>query len=254
MSKDHVNIITTVYSGITDAAEMEQYVRDRVSQGRDSDIYAVPNIPDAVYNKGTDAADAIQTAIDKHALNPSIPNTKTIKNKIALAVKWLDGLVLLVVPIANSETNCSTLEEAATNITIIGFTPEKLYYSKKGTPDTINFTAEYVGNGIIEIEIIMPDDFKPTTITVVAVAVPPVTNPPTALPSVKLIGAQVQIKAKVFVESFTKTITGKGKSLKLYAMDSCPSWIIYMYCQNGNMQISLLSAGVRVNLINPTAF
>jgi hypothetical protein len=249
MASETVDILRTDYSEITDPTEMIQYVTNRVNAGKNSVLYAIPNIGAAVYNAGTSAAAAIQTAIDKYGLAPTKGNAGIIKNKVALAIKWLDSLVALVVPIANDPANCDTRDEAATNISIIGFTPEKLFFSSKGTPQTMKFTATYVGGGIVELDIIMPPDFNPTTITVVAVAIPPVTDPPTPLPKVSLVNGQVLITAKVFVASFTKTITGKGKSLKLSKMDTCANWNIYMYCQHGNTQISLLSVAVPVSLL-----
>jgi hypothetical protein len=251
MELETVNVLRTDYSEITDALEMKQFVLNRVNAGKASALYAIPNITAAVYNAGIFAADAIQAAIDFYVLFPTKGNAGTIKDKVALAIKWLDSLVAVVVPIANDPANCATREAAATNISIIGFAPEKLFFSSKGTPPTMVFTATYVGDGIVEIDIIMPPDFNPTTITIVAVAIPPVTNPATPPPIVSLENGQVLITAKVFVASFTKTITGKGKSLKLLKMNTCTNWNIYMYCQHGNTQISLLSAPVPVSLLTP---
>jgi hypothetical protein len=251
MAFDEVGVITTDYSLIKEGSVMKQYVNNRVAAGRASVIYAVPHILDAYYTDGTDAARAIQDAIDAWVLAPTHGNLNTIHDKVALACKWLDGLVELVIPIANAEANATTREEASTNIDIIGLTPEKLTQSSKGTPETTTFTADYVGGGIIELDITNGPTYDPTVKIVIAVAMPPVTVPPTPDPVVALVNGQVGISSTVPVQSFTKTITGKGKSAKLYTMGGSPKWKLYIYTMNGNKLISLLSAPVPVTIFEP---
>jgi hypothetical protein len=246
-----VGVITTEYSKITDPAELKQYILDRVSQGSGSTMFGGTNIPAAEYADGTTAAGAIGTAITNRSANPSIPNKRAVIDKMALGVEYLDGLATLAIPIANLPANATTREEAATNITVIGFTPEKLTASSHGIPATATFTAIYVGNGIIELEITNGADFEPAAINVVAVALPPVTIPATPPPVVTLSNGQIQVTSKVSVPIITKTVTGKGRGLKLSSMDSNPSWLIYIYSMNGNKLISLISVGVTVNLYTP---
>jgi hypothetical protein len=252
MAFDLVGVITTDYSEIKNGTEMKNYVNNRISRGRASVIYAVPLILDAYYIAGTAAANAIQAAIDVWEGAPSHANLNIIHDKVALACKWLDGLVELVIPIANAEANATTREEASTNIDIIGFTPEKLIQTSKGIPDTATFTATKQGDDSIEIAITNGPTFNSSVIIVIAVAEPAVTVPPTPSPVVSLVNGQVGISSTVPVKSFTKTITGKGKSAKLLAMGGSAKWKLYIYSMNGNKLISLLSAPVTVTIFDPT--
>src|SRR5665213_462921 len=186
-----VGIITTDYSKISDPAELKQYILDRVSQGSGSIMFGGINIPPAEYLAGTSAAGAIGTAITNRSGNPSIPNKRAVIDKMALGVEYLDGLAALTIPIANLPANATSREEAATNITVIGFTPEKLTSSSHGIPPTATFTATYVGNGIIDIEITNGVDFEPVAVNIVAVALPPITNPVTPPPVITLINGQI---------------------------------------------------------------
>lgn len=251
MAIQPVGIITTDYTDITNGADKKQYVLDRIAQGTGSTIYVAPNIPAAVYTAGNGVATAIGTAVTNHGLVNTPANARIIKDKVALADEWLDSLVALVIPIANAPANASTREEAATNIVIIGFTPEKLTQASKGAPEKAVFTATYEGGGTIALDITNGVDFDPATMTVVAIGVPPVTTPPTPAPVITLTGAQLLVTSKVSVPVLTKTFSGRGKGAKLEGMDFYPNWIIVIFSQNGNKQISLISAAVPVNLFTP---
>ncbi len=252
MALKKVNGNSTEYSLITDPAEMRQYVIDRGNAASSSTLYGTPAIAASVYTAGTSAATAIQTAITAHTAAPTLANKDIVKAKMALGVLWLDSLLALVVPIANSPTNCTTREEAAVNIEIAGFTAEKLNKNSKGKPDMALFTATYVGNGVIDIDITNGDEFNPANVIIIAVAVPPVTVPPTPPPIVSLKDGQVAVTSKVYVPVVTKTMSGKGTSAKLVDMAGSPSWMIYIYSMNGNKLISMLSSAGPVNLVTPT--
>lgn len=251
MALQYVYIKRTIYSDITDGATMRQYVLDRISNSASSLLYGVPAIATGVYTAGTAVAAAIQTAITNYGLNETKVNFDIIKAKIALAIIWLDSLTMLVEPIANNPLNCSTREEAAINIEIAGFKAEKLIAGSKGVPDTALFTAEYVGNGIIDVDIANGADFNPTNVIIIAISIPPITTPPTPLPTITLVNGQAIVVSKAGVTVISKTLSGKGRTVKLYGMDTCSSWMIYIYCMNGNKLISLLSTTVPVNLIAP---
>ncbi len=251
MANQIVGINRNGYSDITDPLKMKQYVYNRLSHCSGSVLYEAPNIPVLKYDEGTEIMDAIQTSINNHNDKPTIANASAIKLRVAAAVLYLDSLAALVIPIANDPTNSTSRTIAALNITISGFTHEKLDYGKHGTPEQATFTATYVGGGVIEINITNGTGFSAVGIIIIAVGIPPVTTPPTPLPIVIINNGQVEVSSKVAVPMVSKTMTGKGQSAKLYNMGRCAGWNIYIYSMNGNKLISVLSMPVPVIVFTP---
>ena len=79
---------------------------------------------------------------------------------------------------------------------------------------------------------------------------PPVTDPATKKPILKITDGQVSVTSKVAVRVVVKTISGKRKSLKLSRMNTHPSFNVCVFCQNGNDQISELSNVALVELLD----
>lgn len=215
----------------------------------ESVLYAVPNIHGTVYVDGLDATDALALAIKNYNKNKNTDNLNIVKDKMALLVLWLTIFSKLVVKIANDEANCTTREEASTNIGLSGFEPHKLSQAKKGNPDDPIITAYYAGDGIIEIKVVNGKSFDASSITVIAVEVPPVKDPVTPLPKISIEDNQVTVTSKVAVKVVTKTISGKERIMKLNKMNTHAAFNVCIFCQNGNQQISKLSNVVLVEIM-----
>ena len=112
---------------------------------------------------------------------------KQIINGVEFFIKWLIIYTSKVEPIANADANRTTRKEAFLNIILSGLMPQKLGRSDKGNPETPVITASYVGDGIIEIEITNGKEFDPSSITIIAIEVPPVTDPATKKPILKIL-------------------------------------------------------------------
>jgi len=245
-----VKVKITEFTDETNAEVLNQYLWDCLTDGMGSTLYGSPAILAAFYTAGNDAYDALALAITNYEDNQNPTNNGIVKDKMALVVLWLRGYASQVQVIANLPINCTTREEAATNIRLSHLTPQELASTAKGNPATPEFTAS-IANGVISIKITNIHTYKPTNIIFVVTAVPPVTTPATPNPVVVLdkANAQVSIVSKVAVQAVVKSISGKGTSAKIANMNTSPSYNIQAYAQNGNKQISDLSAPVLVTII-----
>src|ERR1039458_2647769 len=246
-----VKVMTSDYTLERVAQTLLDYGVKCVNEGWVSDLFPYTTLFRSVYTDGNDALDALEYAIEYHKKIPLPVNLKIVKDKMALVIKWLRVYTSKVEPIANDDANRTTRQEAYTNILLSGLKPQKLLRSDKGNPETAVITASYIGKGIIEVIITNGKDFDPSSITIIAIEVSPITEPATKKPVVKIIDGQVSVTSKVAVRVVVKTITGKRKSLKLTQMNTHPSFNVCVFCQNGNDQISDLSNVVLVELIDP---
>src|SRR5665213_2235494 len=246
-----VPILITVFTNETNAKTLRDYIKNCIDKGSAADLFKDPKITTAFYALGTTAYTALRDAITAHDENNSTDNENIVKDKMALAVLWLRGYATQVQAISNLPLNCTTREEAATNIGLSNLTAQKLTSSSKGDPETAVITATYLGGGIIEIIITDGVTFEAGSINVVAVGVPPITDPATPNPVISLLNGQITVTSKVGVQMTTKSLLGKGKKIKISGMNTCPSYLVGLYSQNGNKQISELSNIVLETLITP---
>jgi len=247
-----VTVIITIFTRETNHFKLRDYIKNCIATGSIADLFKDPKILAAFYAAGTFAYNALKGAIDVWELDQTEDNLKIVKDKMALAVIWLRGYASQVQVIANDPANCTTREEAATNIALSFLKAQKLTKTKKGNPDSPAFSAS-ITNGVINIKITNGPAYKPTTINFIAVPVPPVTVPATPLPVVTLDRAngQVSVASKVGIKTVTKSVSGKGQSAKIANMNYSPSYNLYSYAMNGNKQISDLSAPILVTIIDP---
>ena len=245
-----VKVIITIFTTETNAEVLRDYLWDCLTMGMAAVLFENPHILTAFYTAGNDAYDALALAISNWETSPTTNNKNIVKDKMKLVVIWLRGYASQVQTIANDTTNTTTREEARTNIGLSFLTAQELTPAKKGNPATPEFTAS-ITNGVISINITNGPAYKPTNIIVVVTAVPPVTSPATPNPVVTLdkSNAQVSVTSKVAVQAVVKSISGKGTSLKIANMNTSPSYNIQAYAQNGNKQISNLSAPVLVTIV-----
>jgi hypothetical protein len=237
----YVYAITSIYRDETNAGILKKYMTDSIAMGSVAALFKDPNILAAYYGTGTLAANAIGTAQTAYSLAPTKGNLGTVKDKMALGVKWLDGYVGQVEVISNSDTNRTTELEAETNIKNSFLTPFKMVSGSKGSPADPHITGENIGTGIIDINVINGINYKPTRMTFVAVELPPVVEPPIADPIVTLENGQLSIEffgpGKVIIQSSS----GKGKFTKFTSLVAGGYYNIVAFAQNAKTKLSGLS-------------
>ena len=250
-----VQVLITVFTNETNAKTLRDYIKGCIDKGSVADLFKDPKILTAFYASGTLAYEALRDAIIAHTNSPSVDNENIMKDKMALAVLWLRSYASQVQVISNASTNCTTREEAATNIGLSYLTAQKLDSTSKGKPETAAIMAKYLGDGVIEITITNGSTFEAEGLNIIAVGVPPVTEPATPNPVITLSNGQISVSCKVAVQMYAKTLVGKGgrgRNAKLSGMNIYPSYLVGLYSHNGNNNISDMSNIVLVTLITPT--
>ena len=243
-----VEVKETVFSDIKVPADLKQYMVNCVEKGSNAVLYADPAITASFYSKGTDAGDDIQTAIDAEKLNASDDNKLAVTNAMAAGVLWLKSYSSQVELIANLSVNRSTRDQAAENILRSYLSYKQLAFEKRGTPNVLVFTVDVIGNGKIRVTIVNGTINTPSRTNLIAIQLPAATTPPTADPVVALIDGQISVQLAGAGEVVSKSLSGKGTSTIINVSNTGTRYIIYGYAQNGNKQVSVLSAGLIVKL------
>ena len=248
-----VTVLIGVFTKEKHGPTLRDYIQECIAIGSVSTLFLNPAITTAFYAAGTVAYGALALAITNYSNNITTENLKIVKAKMALVVVWLRSYAAQVQVIANLPINCTTRLEASNNILASYLTPAKLISTRKGNPDAPLFNAKFV-DGIIVVNITNGKTYHPASITIIAVAVPPVTVPATPNPTVTLVQstATVSIVSKVGVHTISKSFSGKGTSGKIAGATLSASYNLVAYAQNGNKQCSLLSAPVLVTIITPS--
>ena len=243
-----VKVKLTEFTKINTSGDLNQYVIDCVGKGSKAKLFKNPAIRTSFYAEGKATATAIQTAITECIKSPTDANELTILNKMALALLWLKKYAVLVEKISNSDINRSTREEAATNISRSFLTYQQLEVYKKGDPETPKFTVLSTGTGRIKVRLTNGASYKPSRTTIIAVELPPATVPPTSDPIVTINGNQLRVLFAGGGEVITQSLTGKGRSTTITVFNTSSRYMVFGFSQNGNKQVSKLSAGVVVKL------
>ena len=248
-----VAVLISIFTKETDGAKLRDYISQCLTKGMASILFASPAILAAFYTAGNDAWEALATAVSNWEDNKSPENLKIVKDKMALVVIWLRSYAIQVQNIANLPANCTTREEAATNIIASYLTPQKLTKAAKGDPEVPIVTGKRGTDvGAIDIEVMNHGvGFKPTSIIVfvVLLAETPVTvpvTPPIPDPTVSLTAGQVLVTSTVATQIATISLDGKGKFISFAGLMSGRRYAIYAYTKNGKKQISTLSAVIIV--------
>ena len=243
-----VEVKETAFTDIKVPADLKQYMVNSVEKGSNAVLYADPAITASFYGKGTDAGDDIQTAIDAEKLNASDDNKLAVSNAMAAGVMWLKSYGAQVQIIANLSVNRITREQAAENILRSYLSYKKLKSDKKGDPAALVFTVEVIGSGKIRVTIVNGTSNFPTRTNLIAIQLPSATMPLTANPVVTLADGQISVQLSGAAEVVSKSLSGKGTSTIIKVSNTGCSYIIYGFAQNGNKQVSELSAGLIVKL------
>ena len=210
--------------------------------GSDSVLFGVPNISLIDYAEGTFAIEALDESINIHDDAPTSINLGIVKNKMALLVLWLIDFAGQVVVIANNPLNCTTLQEAGTNIGIAGLSYRKIGKSSTGKPIQIALTGGNIGTGVAQVEVVPDVDFGPKSTTFIAVSKAPITNPPTPDALVTLDeDGQLSVLAYYVFQIFIVTVEGKGRFAKFKKLTPALGYNSYAFSKNGNKLFGKLS-------------
>ena len=244
-----VKVLQTVFSTIEDPLVLKKYTTDSVTAGSNFVLYADPAIPTGVYDDGTQTAIDIQTAVDAHTLSPTDVNEKAITAAMVKAKAWLKKYSELVEPIANSNDNRTTREEAAINIGRSFLTPQKLENTKGGDPETPVFTVKNLGDDGIGVQIINGETYSPTRTILIAVELPPSNTDVTPDPEVTIVGGQPKITFGGWAgDIYFDVASGKGRVCKIPVSKTGVRYAVYGLAQNGNKHSSKISKPVIVKM------
>ena len=245
-----VRVLLTKFTKLIDGREgreLADYLWGCLTDGMAAVLYENPHILTAFYTEGNDAWDALDLAIRNWQAAPTENNLNIVKDKMALAVLWLRSYAAQVQVIANLPANCTTREEARTNIGLSFLTAQKLSNTSKGDPVTPEVTGKNLSTGKAQIKIINTIDFDPRCSIFILVSKAPLTEPHTDDAIVELDEkGQIKISAAYDVEVFMIHLDGKGRTANFQGLT--PAWGYDGYCfsKNGNKNISELSEPVVV--------
>ncbi len=217
-----------------------------LAAGMIATLFKDPAILAAYYASGVAAKMALDEAINDFKNKNHGGSIETIEAKMALVVIWLDGYADQVEVISNDPANRTTEEEAVTNIGKSGLTAQKIGKNTKGEPIQPEITGKYTGTGAIKIAVANAKVSVYSTLTVVAVSILPVTDPPIAQAVVKVIGDQIMVSCAVYVQVLTKTIKGHPSQASFVGANSLTGYNLYCITQNGVKLVSPISAAVPV--------
>ncbi len=218
-----------------------------LAAGRGAVLYKDPNISALFYSDGDDAKEALEKAMSDYKNRTNGGSILNIENKMALVVIWVDSYADQVEVIANDPANRTTQQEAVANIGLAGLPAQKMGKNTKGKPAKPVLTGEYFSGGILKIKLTNGRAYQFTSITYVAVSIPPASDPAVAPAVVTITGDQVSVKCAAAVQVMSKTIKGKSRTAKFVGADPLLSYNIYAFTQNGKKLVSEISAVITVN-------
>ena len=234
-----VLVMRTVFTEISNAHKVKQYIKNCVKMGSDAALYKNPNILTAFYDDGTSAEEDIQTAIDDHTLSPTKGNLGKIHSKVIDGKTWLHDYADKVETIANDDANRNTRFQASVNLLLSFLSSQKLNNSSKGNPEPPEIWAKSTGNGNADVKITNGKDYDPAQSTFILVE-------RAAGAVIKIIKGQLSIEMANNGHLVFKTVGKKGKHTHFTGLKSGVEYAIYAYAQNGTHQLSGLSTVVYV--------
>jgi hypothetical protein len=245
-----VKVKRTDYSKIKNGADMWTYIDNAINTGTVAALFKDPNILAAFYALGIAARGALKAAMDAWVLAPTIGNMGVIRAKMALVVIWLNGYADQVETISNSDTNRTTVEEAAANILLAKLNYQQLTSGSKGKPAVVSFTIKKSGSDLL-CEVTNGVDYKPTSSTFFAIELPvqpPSPAPAIPDPDVSLDGDQINVIFYAPGHIATQSSNGKSFITLLKSLKTGSRYAIYGFSQNGKKFISDLSAPIIVQM------
>jgi len=237
-----VEVKISVFTKERNAEALLKIGQKAFEDGSGSVLFEDPHITMVFYAEGTFAIEELEESMDIHEDAPIPNNLLIVKGKMALLVLWLIDYAGQVVVIANADANCTTREEAATNIGISGLTAQKLGKTTAKIPIQVALTGGNVGSGRATVEVVEDVDFGPKSTTFIAVSKPPVTFPIT--PDAEVIldsDGQLSFIASYIFQVFMITIEGKGRVAKFTKLIPAQGYNSYAFSKNGNKLFGKLS-------------
>ena len=236
----------TAFSEMTNSEKLQNYLDNCITKGSAEPMFEDPHISNTFYGEGTDISDALKLARKNYKDAPIESNLLIKDDKMSLAKLWLKDYASKVMPIANDPMNCTTREEAATNITLSGLMAQKLGRSAASPPETPVLIGLNIGVGMAKIDIVNGSTFHPKETIFVAVSKAPITIPPTPDAVVTLVEGQLKMSADYKLEFFLLTIDGKGKTVIFKELAPNLFYEFYAFSKDGKKLVSALSAGIPV--------
>ncbi len=228
-----------VYTRIYDAGKLMQYIMDCINFALASSMYEDPHIEAAFILEGMEAIEAIQLAVNKYVKNENKANLSDRRNKVAEGKRWLDRYADMVEIIANADANRDTIQQAGTNISASFLTPRKIVNAGKPNPEEPELFGKTVGSGKVNVKVLNGATYKPMMTHFILLE--------------KTMNAKIVLKnGALFIEIekmgqvVCKTANSKGKFTHFTGLKDGVEYDIYAYAQNGNEQISKLSAKITV--------
>ncbi len=236
----------STYRDETSSKVLLALIAQVLAAGMIATLFKDPAILAAYYASGVSAKMALDEAINDLKNKTHGGSIETIEAKMALVVIWLDGYADQVEVISNDPANRTTQEEAVTNIGKSGLTAQKIGKNTKGEPIQPEITGKYTGSGVIKIDVANSKTAVYTSMTVIAVSILPVTDPPIAQAVVKVLGDQIMVSCAVAVQVLTKTIKGHPILASFAGANSLTGYNVYCITQNGVKLVSPISVAVPV--------
>ena len=237
----------SIFMVIKKALDLKQYLNDCVAAGSVATLYVNPNITTLFYTSLTNAATAIQTAINVWTLAPTKANRTAIKDAMDAGKVLLKSYASQVQVIANLPINATTREQVVTNIGQSHLSAQKIGKTAKIKPLQPIISAKNIGTGTVEARIVNPNPYPAPSITFFfAISRPPVTTPPTPAAVVTVVEGQLKIVAGYNYEFMMLSIDSKGRIVTFKNLTPAGDYDIYCFSKNGDKFISDLSVSFDV--------
>jgi len=237
----------TVYRKETNHNTLKTLITNYLAAGKGALLFKDPHILAAFYLLGDAALLALATAISDYVNKTNGGSIETVEGKMELAVIWIDGYADQAEVIANDPANRTTQEEAIANLGLAGLPTQKITSTTKGKPAISELTGKRFSGGIIKATITNAHSNVYTSLTLIAVSVPPVSEPAVAPAVVTRTNDQLAVTCAVAVHMITKTIKGHPTEISLEGANPLLSYDLYVITQNGKKLVSDISLVITVH-------
>ena len=237
----------TIYREERNHNVLKGLMTNYLAAGKAALLFKDPHILAAFYILGDAALLALSTAITDYNNSTNGGNIDTVRDKMALVVIWMDSYADQAEVIANDPLNRTTQAEAITNLGLAGLPTQKAAGTTKGKPLRSTLIGEKIPGGKIKVSITNAHTNVYTSLTLIAVSVPPVTEPPVASAVVAITGDQFGITCAAPIHVISKTVKGHPTELTLVGANPLMSYNLYVITQNGIKLVSDISLVITVH-------
>jgi hypothetical protein len=210
-------------------------------------LFQNPAILTAFYTAGNGALAALTLAINDFNNHTNGGSIETIEAKMALVVIWIDSYADQVEVISNADANRTTQLEAKANIVLSGLPTQKIGKTTKGKPGISEINGVRFAGGIMKVKITNAHVNVYTSLTLIAVSIPPASEPAIAPAVVTVAGDQLSVTCAAPIHVMTKTIKGHPASASIAGANPALSYNLYVITQNGVKLVSVISASITLN-------